>query len=49
MVESLLFLTELVVVTYASWVVVQLSRKDKPSASDLKLFAFKTREDEDQT
>lgn len=48
MFESLLFLMEVIVATYACWVVLHISRKEKPTAADLKLFAFKSSEEQDR-
>lgn len=48
MIESLLFALDLVLVTYACWLVFRASKKSSPEAPDLGLFAYKVSKDEDR-
>ncbi len=49
MTEALLFTLDLLVVTYACWLAVRASKKQRPQAADFKLLAYRTKPGEEST
>lgn len=49
MTEAFLFTLDLLVVTYACWLAVRVSKKQRPKAADFKLLAYRTKPGEEPT